>query len=93
VDLFDDVRAGEAEQIVVALQIVGMVAQALAAEVRLLQAECLDHRTHRPVQDGDALAEERAERGEGRGFLGSWVHVRVGRHRPVEEKGKTRRGL
>ncbi len=93
VDLFDEVGAREAEQIVVALQVVGMGAQAFAAKVRLLQAEGLDHRAHRAIQDGDALGEERAEGGEGRRFLGGRVHVWVGRHKPVEEKGKTRRGL
>ena len=65
VDLFDHGRLGEAEEVVVALQIVGKVLETLAAEVGLGQAVGLHHRAHGPVEHGDAPREELAQGGEG----------------------------
>ena len=57
VDRADDVRPGEHQQVVVALQVAGPVSESLAAEVLLGKPVLLDHRPHRPVDDQDPLAQ------------------------------------
>ena len=57
VDGADDVGAGDAEDVVGALEGVGMVPEALAPEVVLAEAVRLDHRPHPAVQDEDAPGE------------------------------------
>jgi len=54
----DRVRAREDEQIVVALDVMGVPGEALAAEARFLQPKLLDHRAHRAVEDQNAIGEE-----------------------------------
>jgi hypothetical protein len=70
VDLGDEVGAGEREQVVVALEVVRVGAEAVAAEVRLGERVRLDHRAHGAVEHDDAPAAERGEAfevGRGRG--------------------------
>ena len=62
VDLLHHVRAGDREQVGVALQVLRVAGEALAAVVGLAQALGLDHRAHGPVDDDDALGQERAQR-------------------------------
>jgi len=57
VDLSDDVRSREAEQVVRALQLDRVVLEAVAPEVFLLESVPLDHRAHGAVDDQDALLE------------------------------------
>ena len=63
VDFLDDVRPGEREQLVVALHIVGMVTETLAAVVVLTQSVLLDHRAHGAVEDQDALGHQFTQAG------------------------------
>ena len=65
-DVADDGRLGDDQEVVVALQLAGVVLEAFAAVVRLLQLELLDHGAHRPVEVDDALAEEGLEALPGR---------------------------
>jgi len=60
VDFLDDFGAGEAEQVVVALQVVRVGGETVAAEVGLGEFVGLDHRAHRAVEDGDAGGEQLA---------------------------------
>ena len=55
-DVFDRLRLGQRQKVIVALQgpVAGM--KAIAAEVRLIQVEALDLGAHRPVDEQDALA-------------------------------------
>src|SRR5690348_5252936 len=52
------------------------VLEARAAEIRLAELVCLDHRTHRAVEHEDAFGGSRAQGsggvGMGRGFLVTW---------------------
>ena len=58
VDLFDDARPREAEEVVGALEVARVRREALAAVRRLVQLVALDHGAHLPVEDEDASAEE-----------------------------------
>ena len=58
VNLADDRRLGQRQQIVVALEIAGPVAEPFAPVVGFLQAVALDHGAHRAVQDQDAAGQE-----------------------------------
>src|SRR5262249_23543333 len=73
VDAPDDVGARQHEELVVALHVVGVVAEALAAVVGLAEPVALDHRAHRAVEYEDAareqLVESRAGVGNGHGRL------------------------
>ena len=60
------VRLREDEQVVVALQILVVRLEPLAAELRLAQRVALDHRAHRAVEDEHALGENRVELLSGR---------------------------
>ena len=55
-DVFDRLRLGERQKIIVALQgaVAGM--KTIAAEVRLTEIQALDLGAHRAVNDQDALA-------------------------------------
>ena len=58
-DVFDDVRLREVEQIVATLEVLAPpVREPRAAKGRLIQLTLLDHRAHRAVQDDDALAQQ-----------------------------------
>ena len=61
-DVFDRLRLGERQEIVVALQqaVAGM--KTVAAEMRLVEAQALDLGAHRPVKQQDAVARGVAER-------------------------------
>jgi len=63
----------ELQQVVVALQVLRVIAEALTAEIRLAELVALDHRAHRAVEDGDALRQDGGQR------LGAGV-VAAGRH-------------
>jgi len=69
-DVTDRVGLREAEQVVVAAQILGPVGEALPAVLRLAVAEGLDQRAHRAVHHDDALAHQLGERfGDGVGLV------------------------
>ncbi len=55
VNAADHVRPRQHEHVAVALEVVRMPGELLAAEVRLLELVALDHRAHRAVQDQEAL--------------------------------------
>ena len=65
----DGRRLGQAQQVAVAAQVARMVAEPLAAEVRLGEPVGLEHRAHRPVEDEDPLAQEPGQQGEARGAV------------------------
>ncbi len=60
-DAGDEVRPGQAEQVVVAALVAGRVGEARSAVVRLLQAVLLDHRAHRAVEYQDPLLQRGEE--------------------------------
>src|SRR6185369_16235931 len=62
-DRADHVGPRQDEQVAVAALRAGMVLEARAAEVRLLERVALDHRPHRPVEDEDPLLQLFAEQG------------------------------
>ena len=57
----DDVGTRQHEHIAVPAQVLGVILEALAAEVRLRQLVALDHRAHRTVEDEHALLEGTTE--------------------------------
>src|SRR5690606_5697667 len=63
VNLGDDRRPGEGQQLVVALDVVRMIGEALAAELLLGEAVALDHGAHRAIEDEDPAGEELAQPG------------------------------
>ena len=73
-DSLDDVGPGDGEEIVVPLEIVTVILEALAAEVGLGERVALDHRSHRAVEQGDAAGKELAQMGVG------FVAGKRGRH-------------
>jgi hypothetical protein len=68
----DHVGSGYLQQVVVALQALGMVLEALAAVVGLGQSMALDHRAHRAVEDDDPFLQD-LRQGRGAG-VGRCVH-------------------
>ncbi len=74
VDRGDQVRRGDAEQVVVALHVGRPVGEPLTAVARLVRPVPLDRRAHGAVEDEDALLEERSQLRRG-------VRARSGRHR------------
>ena len=65
----DDVRPRQDEDVAVPAQVLGVVLEALAAEVGLGQLVALDHRAHRAVEEEHALLERAAQRLLGGGTL------------------------
>ena len=63
VDLAHDVRPRQHQQVVVALEILRVVLEALTPEFGLAQTVALDHRAHRAVEDQDALRQQCAQFG------------------------------
>ncbi len=61
VDPLDDRGLREDEEVVRALEVLRVGAEALAAVPGLVETLPLDHRPHRAVDDGDAAGEERAK--------------------------------
>ena len=74
VDLLDHVGAGDNENVVVALEVVGVVLVPLAAEVLLAELVLLHGGAHGAVNHHDALLHDLVDRVEGGGFLDG-VHV------------------
>ena len=73
-DAANDLRAGEQQEIVVALQVMRVAGKTGAAIVRLLQLVALDHRAHGAIQNQNALFEQGFQFGgavglHGKGFL------------------------
>jgi len=66
VDLADDLGLRERQQLVVALDVVPEVGEALAAVGRLVEPVALDHGPHRAVEDQDPVLEQFAQTGFGR---------------------------
>ena len=66
VDVRDDLRPGEREEVVVPLEVPRPVGEPLAAVVPLVEPVGLDHRPHGAVQHQDPLLQERIEAGEPR---------------------------
>ena len=64
VDAADDVGPRETEEVVVALEILAVIREALAAEVGLAELVALDHRAHRAVEHRNTLVEQGGERGQ-----------------------------
>ena len=62
VDVLDRLRLGQRQQIVVALEGAFAADEALAAELGFVEAEVLDLRPHRAVEDQHALARRRRQR-------------------------------
>ena len=62
-DPLDHVRTSNREEIIVSLQVMPMILEAFAAEVRLGQWVTLDHRSHRSVEQGDATGEKLSQEG------------------------------
>ena len=58
-DPLDRLGTGQHQKVAVALELRGMVAQALAPEVRLLEPLRLEHGAHGPVQHEDAFFQSR----------------------------------
>jgi hypothetical protein len=54
-DILDDLRLGQSQKIIVALQLGRMIAEALAPEIILAQLEALDHHAPGTVQQKQAL--------------------------------------
>ena len=69
-DLGDDLRLGQQQQVVVALDVARPVGETLATVVRFFQPIALDHGAHAAVEDEDALREGVAEGGEARAAIG-----------------------
>jgi hypothetical protein len=67
VDAGDDLGLGDAEQVVVALDVAGPVREALAAVAGLVRAVPLDRGPHGAVEHEDALLEQRGQLGRGVG--------------------------
>ena len=56
-NLADDVRLRQDEQVIVAFQIVGVILEAIASVIRFVERKSLDHRAHRTIQNQDARLE------------------------------------
>ena len=74
----DDVGPRQHEHVAVPAQILGVILEALAAEVRLRQLVALDHRAHGAVEDQHALLEGTAECRSGCGRSLMCVGIRIG---------------
>jgi hypothetical protein len=69
-NLANDLRLGEHEEVVVSLEILtGPIGESVAAVIGLLQFVLLDHRAHRAVEEDYTLREQIAK-----GFFGSGDH-------------------
>ncbi|GBL43761.1 methionine synthase [Verrucomicrobiota bacterium] len=66
VDIADDRRLGDDEQVVIALELARVVGEARTPVVGFLQLQLLDHGAHRAVEENDTLAEEGLEALPGR---------------------------
>jgi hypothetical protein len=78
VDAADHVGPRDAEQVVVALEVLGVAGEALAAIVGFDQLAALDHGAHGAVEDQDALREKGAQLGAAIGLPAGSVGVCCG---------------
>ena len=62
VDVTDHIGAGQAQQLVVALDVFGEILEPITPVVGLGQFEALDHGAHGTVKDGDAVLEDLGQR-------------------------------
>ena len=60
-DILNKFRAGDAEKVVVSLEIARCISKALIAEVRFFQRILLDHCAHCPVQEDNAFLQQARE--------------------------------
>jgi len=67
-DVGDDLRPGDRQQVVVALQVRGMVGEAPAPVIGFFQFVVLDHGAHGAVEHQDAVLEQGFNVG-GHGFI------------------------
>jgi len=68
VELLDELRARQTEQIVAALEVARVIAVGLAAKAGLVEPMRLDQRTHRPVENEDSLPQK---------LMQSFAHGRI----------------
>jgi hypothetical protein len=71
-------RLGQAQQIAVAAEIARVVAETLAAEIRLAELVGLEHRPHRSVQDEDPVAKDAGQGGQARSAIEGRAVASVG---------------
>ena len=84
VDGADHLRLGDAQQVVVPLQVAIPVGKALTPEIALLQPMLLDHRAHRAIENHNALGQEIAQ-----GLMpvaGRFTPHKVAGYRPVSRE-------
>ena len=60
-NLLNDLRLGEAEEIVITLELLGVIFESLASELGLVELVLLDHGSHGSVEDVDASRECRSQ--------------------------------
>jgi hypothetical protein len=60
-DAYDDVGAGQRQQVVIPLQIVHVILESLPTEGRFIEPVSLDHGAHGAIHDQDTLREQRFE--------------------------------
>src|SRR5205085_2470029 len=82
VDVADDLRLGQREEVAVVEQILLRVAKAIATDVRLAHPISADGGAHRAVDDRDPLPQQLAQRVVLVGILFVAVLVLVVAHRP-----------
>jgi len=72
VDLLDRLRFGQDEEVVVPLEVAWRVEETGSPEIGFHQAwlDLLDHRSHRPVENEEALGQELLQEGKGVGDHG-----------------------
>jgi hypothetical protein len=72
VDAADHVGPGQAQQVVVALEVLAVGGEALAAIVGLDQFVALDHGAHGAIENEDALRDQLAQFGTAVGLHGGY---------------------
>jgi hypothetical protein len=95
-DGLHDVRLGQAQQVVVALQVLRRILEPLSPEAGFIQRKGLDHGPHGAIEDDDAPAQQALKLS---GFAGFSVHVQIltlpgphGEPGPGRFHGATHRG-
>lgn len=61
-DVADDVRACQAQQLVIALDVFGEILEALAPVLGLIESEALDHGAHSTIKHHDAAVQNARQR-------------------------------
>jgi hypothetical protein len=75
VDIFDDLRLGEEQEFVVALEILALpIGETRTSKRGLIELETLDHGPHGAVEDDNPLAEQRLE------GMNAWGKTHGGSH-------------